>query len=101
MINFDPAQGRELNARHPAVVISLDSIGALPLRIVVPITSHFGKDWLIELLPNATNGLTKVCSADAFQCKSISNDRFLFRMGAASESELEDILDAVAMCIGI
>jgi mRNA interferase MazF len=37
-IRFDPSVGAEIQKIRPAVVISLDSIGRLPLRIVVPIT---------------------------------------------------------------
>jgi len=40
LIDFDPAIGAEIRKARPAVVVSLDAIGRLPLRIVVPIT-----DW--------------------------------------------------------
>jgi mRNA interferase MazF len=40
LIDFDPAVGAEIRKVRPAVVISIDSIGRLPLRLVVPVT-----DW--------------------------------------------------------
>jgi mRNA interferase MazF len=40
LVNFDPAVGGEIRKLRPALVVSLDSIGRLPLRMVVPIT-----DW--------------------------------------------------------
>jgi mRNA interferase MazF len=40
LINFDPSVGAEIQKLRPAVVVSDDAIGKLPLRIVVPIT-----DW--------------------------------------------------------
>src|SRR5579864_3093026 len=38
--DFDPAVGAEIQKIRPAVVISMDNIGRLPLRMVVPVT-----DW--------------------------------------------------------
>ena len=39
-VRFHPAVGAEIQKVRPAVVISMDSVGRLPLKIVVPIT-----DW--------------------------------------------------------
>jgi mRNA interferase MazF len=38
LVDFDPAMSAEIRKVRPAVVVSLDAIGRLPLRIVVPIT---------------------------------------------------------------
>ncbi len=40
MVRFDPSVGAEIRKIRPAVVVSLDNVGRLPLRIVVPLT-----DW--------------------------------------------------------
>ena len=40
MVQFGPSLGAEIRKMRPAVVISLDTVGRLPLRIVVPLT-----DW--------------------------------------------------------
>ncbi len=40
MVDFDPAVGAEIRKLRPAVVISVDAVGRLPLRLVVPVT-----DW--------------------------------------------------------
>jgi len=40
LVRFDPSIGAEIRKLRPAVVLSLDKIGRLPLRIVVPVT-----DW--------------------------------------------------------
>jgi mRNA interferase MazF len=76
LIDFDPSVGSEMRKIHPAVVVSLDSIGRLPLRIVVPITDwkpHYSSlPWFTELQPDAQNGLSKPSAADAFQVKSLS-----------------------------
>ena len=40
LVDFDPAKGSEMRNRHPAVVVNDDSVGKLPLRVIVPVT-----DW--------------------------------------------------------
>ena len=37
-VRFDPSEGAEIRKVRPAVVISVDTVGLLPLRIVVPLT---------------------------------------------------------------
>ena len=37
-VDFDPPKGAEIGTNRPAVVISEDAVGRLPLQIVVPIT---------------------------------------------------------------
>ena len=104
-MNFDPAQDAEIAKRRPAVVISEDAVGRLPLRIVVPITdwkpAYAGFQWFVRLEPGATNGLTKESGADAFQVKSISEKRFVRRRGTLVAAELDDIAAAIAICVGV
>jgi mRNA interferase MazF len=38
LINLDPTIGAEIRKTRPAVIVSEDSIGILPLKIVVPVT---------------------------------------------------------------
>jgi mRNA interferase MazF len=38
LVDFDPAIGAEIRKVRPAVIISMDTMGRLPLRMVVPIT---------------------------------------------------------------
>ena len=44
-VNFDPTIGAEIGKARPAVVIGLESIGRLPLKLVVPITD----DQVVEI----------------------------------------------------
>jgi mRNA interferase MazF len=84
--------------------MSIDSIGRLPLRIVVPITNWKAeyKDypWIIHLKPSASNGLSKDSGADAFQVKSISENRFVDKLGFLTRGQLENIAAAIALCVG-
>jgi len=38
LVNFDPTVGAEIKKVRPAVVISSDSVGKLPIKLIAPIT---------------------------------------------------------------
>ena len=103
-VRFDPAVGAEMQKTRPAVVISVDEVGILPLRIIVPITgwqtAFANRPWLVRIRPRADNGLTKESVADAFQVKSLSLARFDSRVGTLTGLELEEIAAAIALCVG-
>ena len=104
MIDFDPSIGAEIQKVRPAVVISVDRVGRLPLRLVVPITDwktqYAGYPWFVELPVTPANGLSKDSGADAFQIKSISLSRFVQRLGEVTTAQLDEIAEAVALCVG-
>lgn len=104
-VNFDPSVGAEQQKTRPAVVINADSVGRLPLRIVVPITdwkAHYvGFPWFVHLLPTASNGLTKESGADAFQVKSLAESRFKQRLGVLTDAQLDAIAAAIALSVGL
>ena len=103
-IRFDPAEGDEIKKVRTAVVISENAVGRLRLKIVVPITEwkqrYASYPWFIHLAPTPTNGLTKDSGADAFQVKSVSETRFLDRLGELMPGQLDDIANAIAICVG-
>jgi mRNA interferase MazF len=105
LVEFEPQRGAEIRKTRPAVVISVREVEILPLRIVVPLRErqphHALYSWLIGFKPTAKNGLKKNSSADASQVKSFSTDRFVRKMGEVTESELAQVLDAVALCVGL
>ena len=37
-VNLDPTIGAEIQKSRPAVIVSDDSIGILPLKVIVPVT---------------------------------------------------------------
>jgi len=102
-VNFDPTQGSEMRKIHPAVVISDNSVGRLPLKIVVPITewdtAYARYAWMTRLEPSPINGLVKTSSADAFQLRSLSLGRFIAKIGILTENDLDAIADAIALCV--
>lgn len=103
-MQFDPHAAGEIGKTRPAVVVSAPEVGRLPLRIVVPITNWNPRYaqfiWMVRIQATPLNGLTKDSSADAFQVKSVATSRFVQLIGRLTDSELEDIVAAVALCIG-
>jgi mRNA interferase MazF len=104
-VNFEPVQGAEIGKKRPAVIVSSDSVGVLPLRIIVPITtwqvSFTSKPWLIKIMKTARNGLKQDSAADAFQVKSVSIDRFYEKIGTISDAVISDIAIGIGICIGM
>jgi mRNA interferase MazF len=102
-VRFDPSVGSEIRKVRPAVVLSGDTIGRLPLRIVVPVTdwqlAFAALPWFILLPPTSTNGLTKDSGADAFQVKSVSEVRFVRFLGSIDAAQVDEIASAVALCV--
>lgn len=102
-VDFDPTKGAEIQKQRPAVVISSDSIGKLPLKLVVPITAwnpaFENNIWHVRLSPTSQNGLSKPSAADALQVRSVSVDRFLDCRGRITQQELEEITQALAAVV--
>lgn len=105
LINLDPAIGAEIRKTRPAVIVSEDAMGILPLRVIVPLTNwkerYSVAPWMIPIEPDPQNGLMKPSAADAFQIRSVSQDRFIQRIGALIDGQLKQILEAIRIVIGI
>jgi mRNA interferase MazF len=105
LINFDPTVGAEIRKVRPAVVVSVAGVGRLPLQIVVPLTDwkpqYANASWFVPIPASAVNGLSKDSGADAFQVKSLSENRFVKRLGDATSQQLDEIAAAIALCVGV
>ena len=103
-VQFNPSIGAEIQKLRPAVVMNVAQVGRLPLCIVVPVTDWkpiFAQaSWFVYLAPTPENGLAKASGADAFQIKSVSETRFLRKVGEISEAEVNTIAEAIALCVG-
>ena len=104
LVELDPTRGAEIRKTRPALVINIPDVGRLPLRIVVPITDwkalYYSAKWLVHLVPDRNNGLRKELGADAFQVKSLSEERFVRQLGSVTDDKLRQVVQAVALCIG-
>jgi mRNA interferase MazF len=102
-VDFNPTKGKEIQKIRPAVVISSDYIGKLPLKLVIPITEWqdvFKENiWHVQLIPSAENGLKKASAVDALQTRSVDVLRFKNKIGSIKDGQLLDILQALAAVV--
>ena len=102
-VNFDPTIGSEIKKTRPAVVISSDAVGKLPVKLIVPMTNWdeaFAQNfWHIRIEPDSLNGLSKTSAADALQIRCADRQRFIEKMGRVSPAILEEIAAAVAAVV--
>ncbi len=103
LINLAPTIGAEIRKTHPVVIISSDAIGILPLRVIVPLTDwkerYQQAAWMVEISPDAENGLVKVSAADTFQIRSVSTARFVRKIGKVSQSDIDCIVEAIGLVV--
>lgn len=103
LVNFDPTVGDEIKKVRPAIVISSDSIGALRVKLVTPLTtwkdSFTGKLWLVPIAPSPQNGLSQKSVVDALQARGVALERFVEKKGRVSAIELEEIAAAIAILV--
>jgi len=103
LVSFDPTIGAEIKKTRPAIVLSSDAVGRLPIKLIAPITDwkdHYAANiWHVRIAPTATNGLTKLSAVDALQLRGMDAQRFVRKLGRATPEQLEEIVLAVAAVI--
>lgn len=103
LVNLDPTLGQEIKKIRPAVVVSSNSIGKLPLKVIVPITDwkspYAGYPWMIYLEPDNQNGLTQKSEADTFQVRSVDQARLVRKLGQLPEPAMEEIAAGIMICV--
>jgi len=103
LVNFDPTKGAEMTKTRPAVVVSSDAIGILPIKIVAPVTDwkdRYSRNlWHIRIDPDKTNGLLKASAVDALQVRGVDTARFIQKLGHVSASAMDEIAAAIAAVI--
>jgi mRNA interferase MazF len=102
-IRFDPARGSEIRKQRPAVVLSSDRLGVLPVKLVVPLTgwvaAYAGKVWIVRINPSKESGLTKVSAAETLQTRSVSLQRFVVKLGELDNETVQEIATALAILV--
>lgn len=88
-INFDPSVGQEVRKKRPAVIISNDVSNKYLKRYqVVPLSSKMGKLYPSETIIQIAGRGSK---AMADQLTTVSELRFLNKIGEATIKEMEEI----------
>lgn len=103
LVNFDPTLGAEIKKVRPAVVISSNAAGKLPIKLVAPITDwkpYFGQNfWHVKIDSDATTGLSKISAIDALQLRGVDVKRFIRRLGHVSDPIMSQITLAIVTVI--
>ena len=100
MVEFFPKVGSEITKLRPAIVVSHNEIGRLPLKTIVPITdwknnyAHY--PWMLKIEVNTSNGLSKTSAIDCFQVKNFANERFVKRIGEVDEIMIKKVHETIA-----
>ena len=100
LVNFFPKIGSEISKERPAIVVSHDVIGRLPLKIIVPVTdwkpnyAHY--PWMVRVEDSVENGLSKVSAIDCFQVKKFANQRFVKKLGSINADILKIVHSTIA-----
>jgi len=104
-VNLDPTVGAEINKIRPAVIVSHDSIGRLPLKIIVPITEwdpmYASAAWHVPIEVTNQNGLTKKSSADTFQVRAVSQKRLVSKLGELTTDDMDRIEQGLIISLGL
>jgi mRNA interferase MazF len=105
LVNLDPTIGAESQKTRPAVIVNDDAVGILPLKVIVSITEWLDRyavaPWMVRLEPAPENGLDKPSAADAFQVRSVAQQRLVRRLGKLSELTMQEITRALAAVLSI
>jgi mRNA interferase MazF len=103
LVNFDPTVGAEIKKVRPAVVISSDSVGKLPIKLIAPITdwkTYFSSNfWHVKIEPNSINRLNKDSAIDTLQLRGVDLQRFIRKLGSVSEITMLEIVASIATVI--
>ena len=105
LINLDPTVGAEIQKTRPAVIVNDNAVGVLPLRVIVPLTDwkerYQAAAWMVRIEPVKDNGLAKVSAADAFQVRSLAQERFIRQLGKLADEQMQAIAKALAVVLAI
>ncbi|MCD6535369.1 MAG: type II toxin-antitoxin system PemK/MazF family toxin [Deltaproteobacteria bacterium] len=102
LVKFFPKVGSEISKIRPAIVVSHNEIGRLPLKTIVPVTDWKTKyahyPWMIQITDTNINGLTKISAIDCFQVKNFANERFMEKSGVVNNKMIKQIHTTIVKC---
>ena len=99
LVNLDPTIGSEICKTRPALIVSSDLVGILPLKVIVPFTAwkdrYAQAPWMVRVDSSEQNGLSKPSAADALQIRSVSQQRLVQKLGDLPPLQVAKIVQAV------
>jgi mRNA interferase MazF len=97
------ADGAEIQKTRPAIIVSSDAVGILPIKLVAPIIDwkdRYTQSFLhVRIDPDQANGLAKPSSVDTLQLRGVDISRFVDKMGRVSADKMEEIAAAIAAVV--
>ncbi|WP_375578895.1 type II toxin-antitoxin system PemK/MazF family toxin [Marivirga tractuosa] len=105
LINLNPTLGAEIKKTRPALIVNDDLLGKLPLKVIVPFTDWKPRyeevPWMVKIVPDSNNNLSKVSSADCFQIRSVSEERFVKNIGEVGSGISDSVKEALSKVLSI
>jgi mRNA interferase MazF len=98
LVNFDPTLGSEIKKTRPAVILSGQPFNQLRRTvIVVPLSTAHERTEFPLLIAIRSSGKPAVAVVD--QIKAAAKERFIRKLGEATNDEMNQINDALATLI--
>lgn len=98
-VNFEPSVGGEIRKKRPAVIVSNDAANKHLNRVqVVPLTSKMGRVYPSEAVIRFEG---KQGKAMADQLTTVSKKRLINRGGRITESEMQQVVRAIQVQLGL
>jgi mRNA interferase MazF len=98
LVNFDPTIGSEIKKTRPAIILSGQPFNHFRRTlIVVPISSAHERTEFPLLIAIRSSGKPSVAVVD--QIKAAAKERFIRKIGEATDDEMSQINDALATLV--
>ncbi len=103
LTNFDPIVGAEIKKVRPAIIVSSDGVGKLPIKLIAPITDwkeYYAENiWHVKIEANIKNSLSKDSAVDILQLRGVDVQRLIRKIGECSSEIMEEIAAAIAVVV--
>ena len=103
LVDLDPTRGQEIQKTRPAVIISSNMLGAIGLRIVIPVTSWQGKfierPFMVPIEATQGTGLKQRSAGNVLQVRSVSTQRLVNKLGQIPDATMQELLAGLVICV--
>ena len=105
LVSLDPTMGAEIRKTRPAIIVNDNTLGRLPLKVIVPVTDWKDRysiaPWMVKIVSDKQNKLSKDSSADCFQIRSVAEERCIKQLGKVDNDVMDKIRKAIAIVLNI